>query len=639
MNKKNKHIRKKRQQPVPKKKKKVARSYRPKELSMEEKLKAYGMQMVEAFEDKESIKNAITTHVARVEDYFRKYDSIQLIGSVGLYTIDNLPTLEKKFMAQYTGKKLRLDEEAEVLAEYALNFGLSMPNEGRLNPTDEVVADLRETLTALFHLYRMIDMPLENDSQQYLDWMIHSETIAVRGDGYQEHILEVFNEMFEPHSSFYEQKFGFSIKNLVDFLIELEDRVICKIGGQDMVYGPFKMWSRWKQWEEKTFGKSDGINDFKNRDFSKGLFGEFFEANPDVPHTEDGQQFLCYQPDDYSESEMIFWVWPQSEVERKIMSALSVEFGDNASFIAEGEYKGNILNGHSIYEKPFVKVNDKYYCFTPMIPHRNMFLIAEKLMKSDSAYYNSYFQQNTTPNSRDNYIERKVKSVLQSFLPTITFYPSVNYCIVEDVVSKTPELDILGVSDKAIYIIEVKAHELSHKDRVGLRGAKDKFKASVTEACSQCQRAARFIVEEDSPTFGSSNDVVTIDKTKPVYKIAVTFQHYSTMIGYMDMLVEAGLMEDSYRDTWIVSLFDLMVCSEFIESEEEFIDYLELHKELYTNHCIFNDELDVLNGFLNEDLARKVKSGKSIMLVGGSEAIDKEYYQEMELPNGVLGFE
>ena len=64
-----------------------------------------------------------------------------------------------------------------------------------------------------------------------------------------------------------------------------------------------------------------------------------------------------------------------------------------------------------------------------------------------------------------------------------------------------------------------------------------------------------------------------------------------------------------------------------------------MHKELYTNHCIFNDELDVLNGFLNEDLARKVKSGKSIMLVGGSEAIDKEYYQEMELPNGVPGFE
>ena len=637
MNKKKKHIRKKRQHPVRKKKKKVAQSYRSEKLSFEDKLKAYGKQMVEAFKDKESIKNAITAHVARVEGYFRKYDSIQLIGSVGLYTIDNLPTLEKKFMAQYTGKKLRLDEEAEVLAEYTLNFGLSMPNEGRLNPTHEVVSDLRKTLKDLFHLYRMFDMPLENNSEKYLDWMIHSETIAVRGDGYQEHILEVFNEMFEPHSSFYEQNFGFSIKNLVDFFTELEDRVICKLGGQDMIYGPSKMWERWKKWEERKHGQIDDKNSDEKRDFTKGLFGEFFEANPDVPHTKDGQQFLCYQPDDYSGSDIIFWVWPQSEVERNIMSALSVEFGDNASFIAEGEYKDNILNGHSIYEKPFVKVNDKYYCFTPMIPHRNIFLIAEKLMKSDSAYYNSYFQQNTTPNSRDNYIERKVKSVLQSFLPTITFYPSVYYSIVENGMSKTPELDILGVSDKAIYIIEVKAHELSRKDRVGIRGAKEKFKASVTEACSQCQRAARFIREGDAPTFDSSNDTVTIDKTKPEYNIVVTFQHYSTMIGYMDMLVGAGLMEDSYRDTWIVSLFDLMVCSEFIESEAEFIDYLELHKALYTNHCTFNDELDVLNGFLNEDLARKVKSGKSIMLVGGAEAIDKEYYKEMEMPKGIPG--
>lgn len=631
MNKK-KHIKKRRQQPAPKNKKKVAGSYRQKEVSLEDKLKAYGMQMAEAFKDKDSIKNAIASHIERIEGYFRKYDSIQLIGSVGLYTIDNLPTLEKKFMAQYTGQKLRLDEEAEVLAEYALNFGLSMPNDGKENPTDEVITDLRETLKALFHLYRMLDMPLENDTEKFLDWMIHSETIAVRGDGYQEHILEVFNEMFEPHTSFYEQRFGFSIKNLVDFLNVLEDRVICKIGGQNMIYGPFKMWTRWKEWDERTYGKCYDIEDFGKRDFSKGLMGDFFEANPDVPHTEDGQKFLCYQPDDYSGSDKIFWVWPHNEVEKNIMSALSVEFGDNASFIAEGEYKGNILNGHSIYEKPFVKVEDKYYCFTPMIPHRNMFLIAEKLMKSDTAYYNNYFQQNTTPNSRDNYIERKVKAVLHSFLPSVVFYPSVNYSIVEDGVGKTPELDILGVSDKAVYIIEVKAHELSHKDRVGIRGAKEKFKASVAEACYQCQRAARFIAENSAPSFGSGSGAVAIDKSKPIYKIAVTFQHYSTMIGYMDMLVGSGLMDDSYRDTWIVSLFDLMVCSDFIESECEFIDYLELHKTLYSNHSTFNDELDVLNGFLNEDLALKVKPDKPIMLVGGAEEIDKEYYKDMELP-------
>lgn len=174
-----------------------------------------------------------------------------------------------------------------------------------------------------------------------------------------------------------------------------------------------------------------------------------------MPHTEDGMQFLMYQPDDYGHSDMIFWVYPQSEVETKILDSLSMKFGDNSAFLAGGEFKGSIMNGYSIFEKPFVKDGDKYYCFTPMIPHRNLFLIAEKLMMRDEAYYQKNFQQNTNPISRDVYIESKVKSVLKSFLPDVTFYSSVNYTIEEDGLRKKTELDILGVSDKAVYIIEL----------------------------------------------------------------------------------------------------------------------------------------------------------------------------------------
>ena len=90
------------------------------------------------------------------------------------------------------------------------------------------------------------------------------------------------------------------------------------------------------------------------------------------------------------------------------------------------------MNGHSIFEKPFVRDGDKYYCFTPMIPHRNLFLIAEKLMKRNNTYYQSNFQQNTNPISRDNYIENKVRSVMKSFLPDVKYYSSVHYNIMEE---------------------------------------------------------------------------------------------------------------------------------------------------------------------------------------------------------------
>ena len=626
---KKKHIKKKRQQPRPKRKK--IKTQNDMNLTLRG-FRQVGEKMKGLLSDKEALNARIAEGISRVEGLFKKYDSIQLIGSAGLYLLDNVANLEKHFIAKLEGRDMNLDEDSEALAEYTLNFGLSMPNDGKETPTDENIIELRETLRWLFYAYRLIDMPLEMDADKDINWAIHSELIGVRGDGYMQHVQEVFKEMFYPHSSFFEKRFGFTAEELFDFFIEVEDRVICKIGGQDMIYGMTKMHERWKEWDKRTYGDINDEDAFEKRDFSKGMFGDFFEANPDVPCSDDGNHFLFYQHDDYKGSEKIFWVWPQNEAEKKIMESLSMKFGDNASFIKDGPYKGNIMNGHSIYEKPFVKVDDRFYCFNPMILHRNLFLIAEKLIKQDASYYNKHFKEIKSPTSRDGYIERKVRCILESFLPTVNFYSSVHYSIIEDGQEKKPELDILGVSNKAVYIIEVKAHELTYKDRVGMEGTKEKIKSSMGEACRQCCRAKKAIDDNSNPVFGVSGGCVKIDKSLPVYKIAVTFQHYSSLVGQMDNLIKAGLMEEHYRDTWIVSLFDLMVCSEYFKDEEEFVSYLDAHKAIYAKHCTFYDELDVLNGFLNYDLVDQMKKAESSIICYGHTEIDEDFDKDILMP-------
>lgn len=636
---KKKHFKKKRQQPRPKTKKKgITSKTKVKNkvtFSIDSQMKAIGEQMMVMLKDKEKLNDTIQKYIDEIEGYFEKYDTIQLLGGVGLYLLDNLPNIEKHFYAQISGTDMQLDEQAEVIAEYAMNFGLAMPNHGKENPTDAVVEDLLIKLSGLATIYGLLDMPLDDNSEQFVDWLIHMQTIAVRGDGYQEHVYEVFKEMFVSHSAFYKQQFGYSIEEMFDFFMDLENRVICKIGCQDSIYGAAKMHERWKKWEEKNFGNIDDIKIIDKHDWSKGLFGDFFEANPDVPHTEDGMKFLLIQPNDYSQSNMVFWVYPQNDIEERILDSLSVQFGSNSAFLADGEFKGSIMSGYNIFERPFIKDGDKYYCFTPMIPHRNLFLIAEKLMMQNNAYYQKYFQQNNDVNSRDEYIERKVKNIMQSFLSNVQFYSSVNYSITEGGIIKHPELDILGISDKATYIIEVKAHELSYKDKVGLKGAKDKFCSSVVEACRQCCRSVTFIEKSKSPVFSSKVGQFSIDKSKPIYKIAVTFQHHSALLGQMDVLVKAGLMKEQYKDTWIISLFDLMAVSDFIESEDEFLAYLEMHKMVNTNHCTYCDELDLLGQFLNNNLANKVKNGKPLNIIGGHEDIDaeysKDYYSDISL--------
>lgn len=100
----------------------------------------------------------------------------------------------------------------------------------------------------------------------------------------------------------------------------------------------------------------------------------------------------------------------------------------------------------------------------------------------------------------------------------------------------------------------------------------------------------------------------------------------------MDELVAANLMEKRFRDTWVVSLFDLMIIADFIESEDEFLSYLDMRKIIATNHSTFYDELDLLGQFLNNDLADKVSPNKPMMIIGGSNDIDEEYAKDFYLP-------
>lgn len=632
MRRKRKHSKTKRQQPRPKvQKRKVEAKHTIVSNNLYlNRIRNLGKCFRAFLNNKENILNFTKKQIDWVEICFKKYDTVQLLGGIGLYLLDNLPTIEKMFMTQVEGKNLQLDEDAEVIAEYAMNFGLAMPNEGKETPTEELIHRLRETLRKLSKAYIFMEMPKDADEETALEWMLHLNTVIVRGDGYQGHIREVYAEMFMPHSDFYKQRYGFSFNELMNFFEDVENRVVCKVGDENMIYGATKMHNRWVHWESEHNGGEPVLS----KDFSNGIFGDFFAANPDVPHTSDGQQFLLYQPNDFTGTEKIFWIYPQNDAEKNIMEALSCTYGCNGAFLEDGDFRGNVMNGYNIFERPFIKDGDRYYCFTPMVIHRNLFLIAENLMKRDNSYYQTHFQQNKLSESRDRYVERKVKCLLEDFLPTAKFYSSLNYGVMEERNTKKAELDILGVSDKAIYLIEVKAHELSYKDRVGVKGTKEKFSNSVGVGCYQCWRAERHICCEETPMFSN----ITIDKWKPVYKIVVTFQHFSSLLGNYDCLVRGGWLDEKYRDTWIVSLFDLMIFNDFITSEEQFIEYLDMHKIIYASGSTYYDEIDVLAQFLNNNLKvqinKQIRKQKRVTIIGGSEDIDAEYATDFQLPIG-----
>ena len=566
--------------------------------------------------DKPRIMSEIRSRIDEVIEIFESYDRIQLLGGIGLKLIDNLPTIDKVLDAQMYGDgNLNLDEKAEVVMEYAMNFGTAMVCTSTEAPTKGILNDLYQTLSELSQLYNFYDMPVsETDYDAWLTWMVHTDHIFVRGEGYASVVEKVFDDLFLPHDDFFKNKYGFGFDTLKSFCVEIERFILSKIGNVGEVY---LAWQRWKEDMEKQYGTGeDAIERVFQDKPENGVMGSMPERSPDL-FAAGPKHLLVYQPDDFGSSDKIFWVVPQSEEQRALYEKLCWNLGDNATFLAEGDYK------------PLVKVGKKYYCFTPMIPHRNMIAIAESLIKEDSKYYEKHYRNNTEPQSRDQYMERRVAELFNRLMPQAKIYSSVNYETVDGGKLVKTELDVLCLSKKAIYLIEIKGHELSNADKVKMKGFKDKFSYSVGYGCYQSCRAEKHILNEDA-VFHKRRENIVVDKSHPVFKIVVTLQHFSSVIGHFKYLVKCGLMESDYWNVWAVSLYDLIVVFDQIEKEESLMDYIVAHSNLQMAGIEFQDELDVFANYLNGGIEETIRLHPPI-LIGGSEIFDTKYEKLLPL--------
>ena len=580
--------------------------------------------------NKPLIQSEIEKLIEQVVEIFKSYDRIQILGGLGLILIDNLPTPDKMFGAQMFGENLQLDDAAEPVMEYAMNFGTAMIAENNTPPTKEVLDDLYNMLKQLHYLFNLYDMPTsDTDFEAWLTWMVHMDHIHVRGEGYAPIIERVFDDLFAPHDAFLKAKYGFGFESLKRFCTEIERFILSKI---ETAYGAYLAWERWKEDSEKRYGTGDdAIENMLKDKPENGVMGSMSDRSPDM-FAGGAMHVLMYQPDDFGNSDKIFWVVPQNEEDKALYEKLSRRFGDNAAFLADGDYKGNVMSGMELYKKPLVKVGDNYYCFTPMIPHRNMIAIAESLIKEDSRYYDQHYRSNIDPQSRDQYMERRVAGLFAQMIPDAIIYPSVKYGTVDNGKIVKTELDVLCVSGKAIYVVEIKGHELTNADKVKIKGFKDKFKDSVGYGCHQACRAENHVLNEDAQ-FHKGKDTITVEKSLPIYKVVVTLQHFSSVIGHFNYLVNGGLMDKAFWNVWAVSLYDLVVIADHIKSEQDLMDYITIHGQIQHEGIEFQDELDVFAHYLDGNIQEEIKQHPAI-IIGGADIFDNKYSGMLTIEKG-----
>lgn len=567
----------------------------------------------------------INNKIERVVDIFSEYNNFILLGALcyNWYSNRNNPTD---------------DGRSELALEYATSFSTSIKDNPINIPNDKVCLELRDLLYDIRFLYQNYVMTEHVDSSySEIEGKIRFKTIIdslyMRGNAYQTHLIEIYKELFAGHDDLLRSHYGFDSKDILDTILQLEDSWYCRTilpKGTPLEDGTTlqmdfphpRSYKRFKEWQN-----SKNISYFSIDD--KQSFIDFFNDNPDLISPEEGSGFLINDPNNF---ENLYKIRFRKDIHKKVIENICLEFGDNSDFL-NPKFKGLPLNDSLIYETPIIKHNQNFYLFAFSLLGRNLFKITEALiLKADEEYYNTKFLGNKYSQSRDNYLENKTYELFSKFLNNSKSYQNLKYNYKDEAGNtKEPELDLLVETEKANYIIEIKAGGLSAPSKRGaLKNLTNQLKDTVGYGAYQSYRALDHINRNEIPIFYDGDKEITVDKTKKSFRITITLEHLSTYLSNMEDIRALKALDRNVEMAWTCSVFDFMIFSEIIENEDDFIDYLEKRIPLYKDERVeVEDEIDFLGYYLEHgELVDKkiIKDSSSFKLLKTSKAID-DYFE------------
>jgi hypothetical protein len=527
----------------------------------------------------------ISKKIERVIEIFSSYDNFILLGWLSY----------KVHMNQ--GAKSD-DGKSELALEYGSSFATAIEGNPSHIPDTEILNEMTVLLHDIRHSYGIYMMTeyTEGNYTKEESTIRHTAILTAlwtRGDGFQRHKIEVYRELFSGHDDFFKGKYGFTSNDIIETIRQLENSWYCRLlQPNGCPYDISSSYNRLMEWWESKEMKECKLDPMT----------EFFKDNPDI--VQEDNKFYGYRIDDKTQFKELYRIRFREEKHKEVVKNISMQFGDNKAFL-DAKYKGEPLKDTLMHKTPIISHNGEHYLFTFSVLRHNLFEITEDLIKrADEDYYNLKFIGNQYSISRDNYLEIKVKELFSKFLINSESYANLTYKLKEDSGNiKEAELDLLIVTLKANYVVEMKAGRIPLEVKRGaLKSIKSKIGKTIKYGAMQSHRALAHIQEGDA-IFYEDQEEIFVDQSKKNFRIIITLDVWSIYLINLIELETIGAIEQEHKMPWTCSLPDLMIFCDIMESEDDFIDYLEKRLPLYNNdaHTRVDDEIDLLGYYLEHN--------------------------------------
>jgi len=453
-------------------------------------------------------------------------------------------------------------------------------------PSFQDIEEILNLLESFFNNFGLALRPKTNTPESYEEIVysarIHGLIGQINPERYPFQILELLEKSFEGLDDFFKTEYGFTVKDAITFGRFIEDNYVRNLNER-----------------KKTVFEAEVPEEEKFKIFYSEV-RELLEIVPEV---------FC----DHYHIENI-------EAFKKYLSAFACHFGEgNPKFDSP-------LDNNTIFYKPLIYKNEKYYPFIPLYLIQNLPSIFENFLTNEKIANSKVWQR--YKENKSNFTEDKVKECLARIFPE----DDINNNLFFEENGKMFEVDHIIPYCNNIIIIESKSGNFSHSaKRGGIKRIKTDLSRLICDAHDQALRVKNYISSNTIAEFHRPNERSTLKiqakKNTIFILINVTLEHLYSFSSNLKHLEKLGIFS-TFDYPWSVSLFELDLISKYLKSPAIFIHYIERRLKVQDqNNFSTYDELSYLGLYLEKgNFFFFTKEGKKF----DSIAIDPNYLSEFD---------
>jgi len=563
------------------------------------------------------------TLLPQITDLVARIDPLHTLALMSSYGLMGAPNQQGNHKEPSSNPKIQ-QGHIEFLQALCLRNRFDINKEFPEPPSIQSLFDWLPDLFSAYHQMRLglsLRAETENPSKNEaglipVQELIRAHTSVVRNWGYFGNVTRISRELLARVDDDYERLAGMKLSKIVDVFEGLVRRHELKINEHlKKLQSAFRLRTKEAMLEKffATFEFKGAVDEFRTQ-----------LASPQVTY-EQAKCALLPWSDRFigpaliiTNQEIAEEFGLDLEAVAILMNRISLAFSDLANEDSETFFLDN-----PVWLRPLIYMQtDYYFCALPQTLLSFVFPIADELLVPFDGL------QTKLSNARALFLEDEVERLFETAFPGCVKHRGFKW----KEGSQQFESDLVIRFDTTLILIEAKSGRISWP---ALRGAPSRLiehiKKLIVEPSDQSGRLAQRLEEDiarlknnETPTLGFP---LPIDGLSCVVRVSVMLHDFATIQSVPAMLADAGVLKNVYPLAPCISLADLEVMLDLLETPYLRLHYLRRRAELLMALHTIGDELDMLGMYLDTamNLGSMQDKDKTIIISGYSAKIDRYY--------------